>query len=375
MGIVMAIGVWSIYAQLSNSKKRYSTLIFSVVLVVLLIPGLIAPVYTRYYQSSMGQSIVSSSEFATAQWLKQNTPENTIIVSDFETIELLGTLANKMLPIDRNFMVEGLNNASQQTLWQIKSMFSRNYVNYTLENQNDPAFWRNYGFGKGSREVSSQLEVDNDKVVSVVEGNKSTVGLIHKYSVKQNWSDANGLYLTWCGQNTGETWQICVAAADDSNWFAYSFKDDFTGWANVSMPFTSFTKVGSPDWSTVSYIAIRTSDASPNSWHFSDIGLSYLTSLNINTEQISYLKTHVTSTEQRYSEKTGLSLDNVTILFVVNSRTIQWINQDGITQPVTLLKEPLDPDYLELIRETACLEEIYSVNNDIYVFKVNASLG
>jgi hypothetical protein len=372
MAFVMAIGIWRITTALSGLRKKYSSFIFSALLIVLLLPSLLAPVYTRYYQASMGQSIVSEPEYAAAQWLKQNTPENTLLLSDFETIELLGTLSNKMLPIDRNYLVDGLNQESTQTLWHIKNMFSKNYANCTLENEQDPQFWKTYSFGKGSIDIqpANIIQPSINTTINIIDGNKSTAGLIHKFDTKQDWRNASGLYINWYGQNTNETWQICVAAADDSNWFAFSFVDNFEGWANVSASFNSFTNVGSPNWATISYIAIRTSNASPNNWTIGDVGLSYISSLNINSEEITYLKTHVTSTEQRYCQQTGLSLDNVSILIVLTSRTVQWVKQEGISQAITLLKDPVDNSYLKLFEKTSCLDEIYSLNNKIYVFKV-----
>ena len=371
MAFVMAVGIWRLYVAISNLRKKHSAIILSVLIVVLLLPSLITPVFTRY-QTSLGQSLIIEHEYSAAQWLKQNTPENSIIVSDFETIELLGTLSNRLLPIDRSYIIAGLNEESIQTLWHIKNMFGVNYVNSTLENENASQFWDAYSFGKGSIDIdpTNITQPDNNKAVKIIEGNKSVAGLIHKFTTIQNWSDASALYIKWFGQNTNSIWQVCVAASDDSNWFAFNFVDNFTGWTNISVSFKSFSKVGSPNWDMVSYIAIRTSNALPYSWSLGDVGLSYLTSLNINPEEINYLKNHITSTEQRYCQQTGLSTDNVTILIILTSRTIQWVKQDGISQAITPLKDPVDNSYLDLIKKTTCLEEIYSLNNEIYIYQV-----
>jgi hypothetical protein len=372
MCIVMAVGIWRVFHALHRFRKKYITTIFSALIVVLLLPSLIAPVYTRYYQSDMGQSILSSFEYSAAQWLRQNTPENTLLVSDFETMESLGTLSNKMLPIDRNYLVEASNTNSIQTLWLIKNMLTPAYLNYSIENITGPQFWTTYSFGKGSIDIKpiNVTQVDGTAKINIIEGSKLVAGVIHKFTTNQNWSDASGFYVNWCGKNTNATWQVCIAAADDSNWFSYNFIDTFVGWKNISISLNSFSKIGSPNWANVSYTAIRTSSSLQNNWTFGDVGLSYVSSLNINSDGINYLRNNITSTEQRYCEKTGLSLDNVTVLFVLTSRTAQWVNQDGLSQTISALNGPVDSSYLELFNETSCLKLIYSENNDVYVFEV-----
>lgn len=370
MAFVMAVGIWRLLVALSDLRKKYSTVIISALLITLLLPILITPIYTRYYQSSLGQSLLVEPEYLTTQWLKENTPENSIMVSDFVTMELLGTLSNRMLPIDRHYTVDGLSEESKQSLWHIKNMFAGNYLNISLENKADLNFWKSYSFGQGSIDIS-QTNIsgrDNISTLRIIEGNRSFVGLIHKFTDKQDWSNASGIYIAWFGQNSSSTWQVCVAAPDDSNWFAFSFVDNFTGWKNVSAPFSSFSKVNSPDWGMISYIAIRTSNALPNTWCVGDIGLSYLMSLRINSEEISYLKNHVTSTEQRYCQQVGLALDNVSILIVITPRTVQWANQEDISETKVPVENTVDGHYLELIKKTSCLREMYSMNNSIYVF-------
>jgi hypothetical protein len=371
MAFVMAIGVWRIFCALPDLRKRYSTLIFSALIIILLLPSLIAPVYTRYYQSTMGLSIVSSSEYSAAQWLKQNTPENVLLVSDFETMTLMAPLSNKMLPIDRNYLVEALNTNSIQTLWLIKNMLSPAYLNYSLKNASEPQFWNAYSFGKGSIDIRTEntTQLDNNTSINIIEGSESVAGVLHKFEAEQNWSNASGLYISWYGKNTNATWQICVAAPDDSNWFSFNFIDNFVGWANISAPFNAFSKVGSTNWATVSYIAIRTSNAAPNNWALGDVGLSYIASLNINSDSIDYLRKNIVSTEQRYCEQTGLSLDNTTVLIILTSRTIQWVKQEGISQIISTLNGPVDNSSLELFNKTSCLQQIYSENNYIYVFE------
>lgn len=369
---VLAIGIWRIFVALSDLKRKSSAFLFSLLLIVLLLPSLITPVYERYSQTSMGQSLVSESEYFASQWLKENTAENSIIVSDFETIQLLGTLANKILPVNRNYLLENLNDESTQTLWRIKHMFVSNYQSYSLDPEFNPQFWKAYSFGKGSIDIETTNITlsENNKAIRITDGNKSVAGLIHRFPEIQDWNNITGIYINWLGKNTNSTWQICIAAPDDSNWFAYSFVDNFEGWANVTASFSSFIKVGSPTWSTISYVAIRTSNAVPNTWIFKDVGLRYIDSISIDPEEIAYIRNQITSTEQRFCQQVGLSLENPPVLIVLSSRTIQWLKQEGIEQSISKLKEPTDITYIDLIRKTHTLNEIYSLNNQIYIFKV-----
>ena len=163
----------------------------------------------------------------------------------------------------------------------------------SLETLSDSQFWKAYSFGNGSIDVETTNITlsDNNKSITIVEGNKSVAGLLSKFPTNQDWSNASMFYINWFGKNTNSTWQICITAPDDSNWFAYSFVDNFVGWKNINASLSSFTKVGSPNWSTVSYVAIRTYNALPNNWIFGDVGLSYLESIDINPEEITYLRT------------------------------------------------------------------------------------
>jgi hypothetical protein len=374
LAFVMSIGLWRIFHVLVDLRKRYSVFIFSVLLIILLLPSLIAPVYQRYYQSTLGQSIVSDYEYSASTWLRANTPENSLLISDYETMQLMGTFSNKMLPVNREYKVEGLYQNDTQTVWRIKNMLASYSSNCSLVDVNGSQFWTAYGFGTGSIDVktdNSSQELTNATTINVVDGSKSTVGVIHKFAEKQDWHNASGLYINWYGENTNSTWQICVAAPNDANWFAFSFVDNFLGWQTINASLSTFSKVASPTWTNVSYIALRTSNAVPDSWILGDVGLSYATqAFNLTSDDISYFRAHISSTDNRYSEQTGISMENATILYILTPRTVEWFKQEGISGIVAIPQGSVDNRYLELFKNNTHLKLIYSYENKIYIFTV-----
>lgn len=374
MALVFAAGVWHLF-KIINSKNRNNDLLFAMVIMILLIPSLIAPVYGRYNTGTLGQPIIDDYEYNASIWLRENTSQSALLVSDYETMQLLGPLSNKLLPTDRNMVVEGLLPDNIATVWQIKNMFSSSSVNCSLEGSNNSPYWLAYGFGKGSISVSSSnssLEFAGTSIkLAVMEGDKATAGVIHKFSTKQDWSNASGIYFYWYGQNTNATWQVCVSAPDDLNWFAYNFKDDFTGLQKIYVGFGSFGKVGNPSWNDVSYIAIRTSNATPNNWYLGDIGLNYISgSINLNQEDITYLKTHISSTDNRYAEVTGINMQNNPVYIVLSPRTVDWIRQNGISGVLKPSASEVSPLYLQMFENNPNLELVYNCQNQIYIFQV-----
>jgi hypothetical protein len=373
MAFIMALAIWRIFRTLVDSKKKYSTFIFSVLIIVLLLPSLIAPVYQRYYQSNLSQPLISEYEYSASTWLRTNTPENSILISDFETMQLVGPLSNKLLPIQRNMNVEGLKQNDVEMTWLIKDLL-KNSISTSLMSVNESQFWKPYGFGVGSMDITanniSQQSNNATLQINIVPGSKSTVGVIHVFKENQDWTNASGLYINWYGDNTNVVYEICIAAPDDLNWFAFNLIDNFTGWQGINIPFSSFSKVGSPSWTDVYYIAVRTTNKETSGWLLGDIGLGYATfTLNFTSKDISYFRNHVSLTDYLYSERKGLSTSNASILFVLTQRTVEWFKQQDISGIADRPHSPVDPAYIELFMENPNLHLIYSYEDYIYIFE------
>lgn len=374
MALVLASGACC-FIHFLKFRNRSRILLLVLLIFLFLFPSMIAPIYSRYNTIGLGQPIISNYEYNASNWLKANTSLNTLLISDFESMQLLAPLSNKLLPTDRDMVVEGLSADNIATVWQIKNMFLTSSFNYSLDGSNDVSYWSNYGFGKGTISIdnsdSSMEKTDTVTTLAITEGDKSTVGIIHKFSDKQDWSNASGLYFYWYGQNTSSTWQICVSAPDDSNWFALNFKDDFVGLQKVYASFGAFSKVGNPSWSTVSYIAVRTSNATPDIWYLGDIGLSYVSGgIDLNLQDVTYLKTHLSSTDTRYTEKTQIAMLDPPIYIVLSPRTVDWIGQDGISGVITPSENSVPESYLQLFENNPNLKLVYNFETQIYIFQV-----
>jgi hypothetical protein len=131
-GFVMAVGISQILRFVAGVRKKYYlSVILSALTVMLLLPSLIVPVYQRtfeppsvYESNPLAHSIVSDYEYSAAQWLKDNTPENSLLISDFVTMQIMAPLSDKLLPMGRNYRVQALTSEDLQTTWRIKNMLS-----------------------------------------------------------------------------------------------------------------------------------------------------------------------------------------------------------------------------------------------------------
>jgi hypothetical protein len=373
MAYLISFGLWRIFDVL-DLRKRYSKLIFSTLIILLLLPSLIVPVYQRYYHSSLGDHILSAEEYSVSKWLRENTPDNALLISDYVTMQLISTLSNKMLPTPRSYRVDALSQDDIQTIWKIKNMLSISLSNYPLENVTQDQFWKPYLLKEGTVDIQMEHTVSKSETnatrIEIIEGTMSSVGVIHKFENQQNWSNASSFYLNWYGENTNTNWQIFMGAPDDANWFSFDFSDNFRGWKKINIPLSEFNKVGSPSWGTVTYIALRSSDANQNSWLLGEIGLSFPISLKLNHEDFQYLLQHMDSTDKRFCDKTNLNWKNSSILIIITSRTVQWVKQNDVSEIWSTPQEPIDPNYLKFFEANDFLEFVYSYGDNIYVFRV-----
>ena len=98
--------------------------------------------------------------------------------------------------------------------------------------------------------------VDSLKVVLAHVGAYQTK--MHTYSVNQDWSSKQFLRFNMYGLGSGFQFYIHIYATNTSNRYAYTVTDDTAGWKTVTIPFSSFSPIGSPSWSTVKQIGFGT---------------------------------------------------------------------------------------------------------------------
>jgi hypothetical protein len=132
MAIILAISAYEItelIAKTSNRLKKtlikqYINLLSYTLILFIVTPSLVLPVYTRFSFTPPGQqsyTIIAKYEYETALWLRENTPENTRIISDYRTMILITPLANKIWLTEKQMNVPSLNNEDQQRVSYIKN--------------------------------------------------------------------------------------------------------------------------------------------------------------------------------------------------------------------------------------------------------------
>jgi hypothetical protein len=379
MALVMSAGTVHLVEILLNIERaRFNCrflkleILLSSLLAVLLLPNLIVPIYERYYVSHLGNYLVSEDEFIAAKWIRENLPVNILVISDYSTMQLLGPLANKMLPTPRSYLFDALPPSHQQTVIYIKNLLLPTLYNVSLWNLTEKKFWQLYAFGNG--EYGLNLQIENQSLrITAGKGIYKCVGIRHVFNTPQNWSNVAYIYLYWYGKNTGTKWQIVISAPDDLNWFGFDFKDDFLGWKLILVPLNAFYKVGKPDRKQVSYIAIRSFNPSFNeSWYLGEVGVSYLAELRINKNDITNLIKRMDTTDIRFSEVVNLPWKESSIIIVLTARTVKWLETPGIKQLDLPVDEPVDQRYLKVFLQSNRLELLYSLNSKIFIFKIKS---
>jgi len=80
---------------------------FTFLFISILLFNLFTPIYTKF--SRFPGSHLSYYEYEVAVWLRENTKETEVIISDYWTMMLLNPISNKIWLTDRQFMAESLD--------------------------------------------------------------------------------------------------------------------------------------------------------------------------------------------------------------------------------------------------------------------------
>jgi len=86
--------------------------------IIVITPNLLNPIYTKF--SRFPGSRLTSYEYDVAIWLRENTKETEVIVSDYWTMMLLNPLSNKIWLTDRQFMANALDLEYKYLLEELK---------------------------------------------------------------------------------------------------------------------------------------------------------------------------------------------------------------------------------------------------------------
>jgi len=101
-----------------SRTKVVTTYTLATLLVVAIAPNLLNPLYTKF--SKFPASRLAPYEYDVAVWLRDNTKETEIILSDYWTMMLLNPMANKIWLTDKQFMYEPLDQEYKDLLADLK---------------------------------------------------------------------------------------------------------------------------------------------------------------------------------------------------------------------------------------------------------------
>ena len=138
---------------------------------------------------------------------------------------------------------------------------SASAVVVVTENQAD--FWTIQQWGSGSFQVAIADETtikrratESCKITITDDGEYSVFALRHTYSPNQDWSTKDFITFPWYGNNTGQTVIVEVRAPDQSNYWFWSFVDNFIGFKDIIIALKNpSTTGGSPTLTTVGMLS------------------------------------------------------------------------------------------------------------------------
>jgi hypothetical protein len=140
-------------------------------------------------------------------------------------------------------------------------------------------FWNCYATGVGTIKTPTLTDDHAEKIkgnsslkINVEDGEKSIWWISHAFSPPADWSSMDFISFYWHGMNSGYSFSILLWSS--SNYFVYTFHDDWSGWKQIIVPFSKFTKVGEPSLHKIDYIDIKAQPNARGIWNLDCISLS-----------------------------------------------------------------------------------------------------
>lgn len=111
---------------LSKKASKIKKIMYVFLIIVVLTPALIQPISDRYALPD-GQSylLMTDYEHDAIEWIKENTDENARIVSDYQTMQMFNSIANRISIIEKNMNVKELSEERINQLYYIKQNIFR----------------------------------------------------------------------------------------------------------------------------------------------------------------------------------------------------------------------------------------------------------
>jgi len=74
--------------------------------------------------------------------------------------------------------------------------------------------------------------------------------------------------------------------------------------------------------------------------------------------------------ERSYLHYAGMDINDLDIIIIVSSRTVKWIEQEGINDIMDAQYTKVDPKYIEIFSDTTYFELLYKIDGYLYIFRV-----
>lgn len=116
-GYLVALPLLNLSKNLNKNKK----IMYIFLIIVVLTPALIQPISDRYALPD-GQSyfLMTDYEYGAIEWIKGNTDENARIISDYQTIQMFNSMADRISITEKFMNINKLNESQLNQFYHIK---------------------------------------------------------------------------------------------------------------------------------------------------------------------------------------------------------------------------------------------------------------
>jgi hypothetical protein len=409
MAFIIALAIFSI-AETTSKRLNWrkatvlisnKTVILALLLMILMPSGLYSVMETYSFINPNYEYFTEMKryEWDAGFWLRENTAETERIISDYRTMLNLNPLTQKiwLTPIgmygpslDWNAVY---NSNGTNLLKFIKDeifqapLLNRKQVDTSsievIYDDYEENFWCPIAWGSGTHQlpvVSNETTEKTSKIDSLKIVFSSTGGtyigarVYHQFPAPRDWSDKDFLAFDWYGQNTSNYFAI-YCFTSDGVYFYEHIKDDWIGWKTVIMSLRDMRTVESPTWKSISQIGIQQLDIE---------GTFYLDHMIVGNfikpssehayRAIMALKRVIPWHESYYLDYCRINETEFEFLVVITPRTWQWIMQEGYEDVGSILYTSVSTEYLKMFKDSRYFEEIYCLNNQVYVFRVKEEI-
>lgn len=408
MAYILAIAFVSVtkiinYGVLNNFNHKVSKLSLSItigLLLLILMPSMLYSIYETYSFLKPNQEYytdMTEYEWNTGIWLRKHTAETERIISDYRSMLHLNPLGQKiwLTPISMYgtaidwkalYNSNGTNMLKfiKDEIFQAPLLMNKKVETSSIEviyDDYQTEFWNIISWGSGTYQTPVILNetamkvngTDSLKIVfSKTGGTYIGTCIYHQFSPTKDWTSKDFLSLHWYGYNSGQEFAIyCLTA--NGRYFYKNIIDNWTGWKELVISLRTMGKIGLPEptWSSIWQITIQQLNVE---------GTYYLDHMVVgswvkpNSEDaykaIISLTKVIPWHESYYIDYCGINESDFSFLIVISPRTWEWIQQEGYDDISVPHYTDVPTEYLNIFRDRRFFEEIYSLDNKIYVFRI-----